>query len=220
MAFRSLDHRPHSVPEGARLRRLSAFPPATGEEPNLDEALRGLSACRACKVLPHIVVRDEQGARVGLGQRLPRWSSASGNLSPRSLRIYAYDLLDFARLVRTAASARFAEITESTLMDYVSPSTRAAAQTHSTDRESSPGHSALLLSLSHGAKKFPQAKCISSAAIPNGFPLGCGRRRPRGLPGAFASNKIGESSVPLSSEEVAKFLAKFSAPIAIWPSWA
>jgi hypothetical protein len=39
-------------------------------------------------------------------------------LSPRSLRIYAYDLLDFARWFEPRHKP-FAEITESTLVDYV-----------------------------------------------------------------------------------------------------
>src|SRR5437879_12779893 len=62
-------------------------------------------------------VRDEQGreldwANVFLdGQRLRQ-------LSPRSLRIYAYDLLDFARWFELQHRP-LAEITESTLMDYV-----------------------------------------------------------------------------------------------------
>jgi hypothetical protein len=62
-------------------------------------------------------VRDEQGreldwANVFLdGQRLRQ-------LSPRSLRIYAYDLLDFARWFELQHRL-LAEITESTLVDYV-----------------------------------------------------------------------------------------------------
>ena len=62
-------------------------------------------------------VRDNQGGELDWanafldGQRLRQ-------LSPRSLRIYAYDLLDFARWFEPQHRL-LAEITESTIVDYV-----------------------------------------------------------------------------------------------------
>ena len=57
-------------------------------------------------------------------------------------------------------------------------------------------------------KKFLSAKCISSAAIPNEFPLGCGRPLPAVARG-FRLKQDRRVIVPLSSEEVAKFWQSF-----------
>src|SRR2546421_12283702 len=91
--FRSLDHRPHSVPEGARLRRLSSFRPLPERSPTSMKLSVVYQRAVPASTSPYRV-RDEQGrervwANVFLdGQRL-------GLLSPRQLRIYAYDLVDF-----------------------------------------------------------------------------------------------------------------------------
>src|SRR6266700_1542302 len=113
--FRSLDHRPHSVPEGARLRRLSAFRPLPERSPTSMKLSVVYQPAVPASTSPYRV-RDEQGreldwANVFLdGQRLRQ-------LSPRSLRIYAYDLLDFARWFELQHRP-LAEITESTLVAY------------------------------------------------------------------------------------------------------
>ena len=102
-------------------------------------------------------VRDEQGRELDWanafldGQRIRQ-------LSACSLRIYAYDLLDFARWFELQHQP-LAEITESTLVDYVrhqleqQPKPTAQTVNH---RESSPGHSALLLSLPYRARNSRQ----------------------------------------------------------------
>src|SRR5260370_17961259 len=95
--FRGLDHRPHSVPEGARLchSRLAAFRPLPERSPTSMKLSVVYQPAVPAGTSPYRV-RDEQGreldwANVFLdGQRLLQ-------LSPRSLRIYAYDLLAFPR---------------------------------------------------------------------------------------------------------------------------
>jgi hypothetical protein len=140
-------------------------------------------------------VRDEQGRELDWanafldGQRIRQ-------LSACSLRIYAYDLLDFARWFEPQHQP-LAEITESTLVDYVR---------HQLD-----------IAFTRG-KKCPPAKCISSAAIPNGSRLAA--VGPAMLSReASASNKIGGSSCR-SLRKKSRSSGKVSAPIAIWLWWA
>ena len=86
-------------------------------------------------------------------------------LSPRSLRAYAYDLLHFARWFQDS-SRPLSGITESTLLDYVR---------HQLDQQPQPtpqtvNHrltaDSLLVSLPLRTKRFPLAIPISSASIP------------------------------------------------------
>src|SRR5437762_3787411 len=107
-------------------------------------------------------VCDEKGGEV-------EWANTFLNaqclrqLSPRSLRIYAYDLLDFARWFELQHQL-FARITESTLVEYVR---------HQLEQDPKPtpqtvnhrlGTCAAAIA-STPVKKFPPAKSTSSAAI-------------------------------------------------------
>jgi hypothetical protein len=110
-------------------------------------------------------------------------------LSPRSLRIYAYDLLDFARWFEPRHKP-FAEITESTLVDYV----RSQLEQDPKPTPQTVNHrlgTAVIASIL--GRSFLPARCISNAAI-----LNDPRSAMAGLatpsPGASASNKSGESS--------------------------
>ncbi|OLD82963.1 MAG: hypothetical protein AUF64_05725 [Chloroflexi bacterium 13_1_20CM_54_36] len=150
-------------------------------------------------------VRDEQGreldwANVFLdGQRLRQ-------LSPRSLRIYAYDLLDFARWFELQHRP-LAEITESTLMDYVR---------HQLEQQPKPTPQTVNHRLGtvrccyrfHTGQEIPAGKVHFQRRYTQRFPLGCGRRRPA-VARSFRLKQDRRVIVPLSSEEVAKFWQSF-----------
>ena len=82
-------------------------------------------------------------------------------LSPRSLRIYAYDLLDFARWL-APLNRPLAEITESTIVDYV----RHQLDAQTADGEPSPRHRALLLSLPHRARDSRRPSAFPAPLYP------------------------------------------------------
>src|ERR1700747_3607371 len=171
--FRSLDHRPERSPTAMKLSVV--YQPAVPA---------GTSPYR---------VRDEQGRELDWtnvfldGQRLRQ-------LSPRSLRIYAYDLLDFARWFE-AKHQQLTEITESTLVDYV------RHQLEQDPRPSPPtvnhrlGPCAVAIASTPGKRSRP-ARCISSAAIPSA-PRSATAGPALLSPGACASKKIAASSCPL-----------------------
>src|SRR6266853_283378 len=202
--FRSLDHRPHSVPEGARLRRLSAFRPLPERSPTSTKLSVVYQPAVPASTSPYRV-RDEQGreldwANVFLdGQRLRQ-------LSPRSLRIYAYDLLDFARWFELPHRP-LAEITESTLMDYVR---------HQLEQQPKPTPQTVNHRLGtvrccyrfHTGQEIPAGKVHFQRRYTQRFPLGCGRRRPA-VARSFRLKQDRRVIVPLSSEEVAKFWQSF-----------
>jgi len=128
-------------------------------------------------------VRDNQGGELDWanafldGQRLRQ-------LSPRSLRIYAYDLLDFARWFEPQHRP-LAEITESTIVDYVR---------HQLEQDPKPSSQ----TVNH---RFQRRYTRRS-------PLGYGRLRTtvaRGL----RLKQDRPVIVPLSAEEVAKFWQSF-----------
>src|SRR6266436_453994 len=78
--FRSLDHRPHSVPEGARLRRLSAFRPLPERSPTTMKLSVVYQPAVPASTSPYRV-RDEKGEE--LGWPTPSsMVSASGNSPP------------------------------------------------------------------------------------------------------------------------------------------
>src|SRR5256886_2229749 len=115
----------------------------------VDEALRDLSVCRACRRFPASCVR-RAGRRGRLGECFPRRSktpatfpAVAAHLRLRSPR--------FRPLVRTATSAACRD--HRVHARRICPlSTRAGSQTVPADCESSPGHGALLLSLPHRAR--------------------------------------------------------------------
>jgi hypothetical protein len=109
-------------------------------------------------------LRDEEGGELD-------WTNAFldaqclRQLSPRSLRIYAYDLLDFARWFELQHQP-LAQITESTIVNYVR---------HQLEQDPKPRPQTVNHRLGtvrccyrlYTRKRFPPTKCISSAAIQN-----------------------------------------------------
>ncbi|HVC91759.1 MAG TPA: tyrosine-type recombinase/integrase [Acidobacteriaceae bacterium] len=127
-------------------------------------------------------------------------------LSLRSLRIYAYDLLDFARWFQPQ-HRRLTEITESTLVDYVR---------HQLEQGPKPTPQTVNHRLGtvrccyrfHTGQEIPTGKEHFQRRYTKRSPLGYGRPRPaiaRGLRLRQERRVI----VPLSSEEVAKFWESF-----------
>ena len=105
-------------------------------------------------------------------------------LSPRSLRIYAYDLLDFARWFQPQHRP-LAEITESTIVDYVR---------HQLEQD--PGQE-ISADKVHFQRRYTKRS-----------PLGYGRPR-RAIAYGLRLKQDHRVIVPLSSEEVAKFWQTF-----------
>ena len=133
------------------------------------------------------------------GQRLRQ-------LSPRSLRIYAYDLLDFARWFETQHRP-LAEITESTLGDYVR---------HQLEQDPKPSPETVnhRLGTLRCCYRFHTGQEISAGQVhfqrryTKRSPLGFGRPR-RAVAWGLRLKQNRRVIVPLSSEEVAKFWQTF-----------
>ena len=150
-------------------------------------------------------VRDNQGHEL-------QWTNAFldgqclRQLSPHSLRIYAYDLLDFARWFQPQ-HLPLAEITESTLVEYVR---------HQLDRHPKPTPQTVNHRLGtvrccyrfHTGQEIPADKVHFQRRYTKRSPLGYGRPRAaiaRGLRLKQERRVI----VPLTAEEVAKFWRSF-----------
>jgi site-specific recombinase XerD len=150
-------------------------------------------------------VRDNEGGELDWanafldGQRLRQ-------LSPRSLRIYAYDLLDFARWFEPQHRP-LAEITESTIVDYVR---------HQLEQDPKPTSQTVNHRLGtvrccyrfHTGQEIPTGQVHFQRRYTRRSPLGYGRLRTtvaRGLRLKQDRRVI----VPLSAEEVAKFWQSF-----------
>jgi site-specific recombinase XerD len=150
-------------------------------------------------------VRDDKGEELD-------WANAFldgqhlRQLSPRSLRIYAYDLLDFARWFEPQHRP-LAEITESTLVDYVR---------HQLEQDPQPASQTVNHRLGavrccyrfHTGQEIPVGQVHFQRRYTKRSPLGYGRPRPaiaRGLRLKQDRRVI----VPLSAEEVAKFWQSF-----------
>ncbi len=150
-------------------------------------------------------VRDNQGGELDWanafldGQRLRQ-------LSPRSLRIYAYDLLDFARWFEPQHRP-LAEITESTIVDYVR---------HQLEQDPKPTSQTVNHRLGtvrccyrfHTGQEIPAGQVHFQRRYTRRSPLGYGRLRTtvaRGL----RLKQDRPVIVPLSAEEVAKFWQSF-----------
>jgi site-specific recombinase XerD len=127
-------------------------------------------------------------------------------LSPHSLRIYAYDLLDFARWFEPR-HLPLAEITESTLVEYVR---------HQLDRDPKPTPQTVNHRLGtvrccyrfHTGQEIPAGKVHFQRRYAKRSPLGYGRPRPAVARG-FRLRQARRIIVPLTAEEVAKFWRSF-----------
>lgn len=150
-------------------------------------------------------VRDDQDGEVG-------WANAFldgqclRQLSPRSLRIYAYDLLDFARWFEPQ-NLPLAEITESTLAEYVR---------HQLDGDPKPSPQTVNHRLGtvrccyrfHTGQEIPAGKVHLQRRYTKRSPLGYGRPRPAQAQGLRLKQER-RVIVPLTAEEVAKFWQSF-----------
>jgi integrase/recombinase XerD len=150
-------------------------------------------------------VCDENGGEIEWanafldGQRLRQ-------LSPRSLRIYAYDLLHFAHWFE-AQHQPLARITESTLVDYVR---------HQLEQNPKPTPQTVNHRLGtvrccyrfHTGQEIPVGQVHFQRRYIRRSPLGCGRPRPtiaRGLRLKQERRVI----MPLTTDEVAQFWQSF-----------
>src|SRR6516225_8888709 len=150
-------------------------------------------------------VCDENGQELGWanafldGQRIRQ-------LSPWSLRIYAYDLLDFARWFELQHRP-LAEITETTLVDYVR---------HQLEQQPKPKPQTVNHRLGtvrccyrfHTGQEIPAGKVHFQRRYTKRSPLGYGRPR-RAIARGLRLKQERRVIVPLSVEEVAKFWQSF-----------
>jgi integrase/recombinase XerD len=127
-------------------------------------------------------------------------------LSLRSLRAYAYDLLHFARWLQQAPQL-LSEITESTLLDYVR---------HQLDREPKPAPQTVNHRLGvvhclyrfHCGDEIPAGQSHFQRTYTKRSPLGYGRPR-RAVALGLRLRQPRRVVVPLSAEEVARFWHSF-----------
>jgi integrase/recombinase XerD len=127
-------------------------------------------------------------------------------LSPRSLRIYAYDLLDFARWFEPQHQP-LAQITESTLVDYVR---------HQLEQDPKPSPQTVNHRLGtvrccyrfHTGQEIPAGRVHFQRLYTKRSPLGYGRPR-RAIAQGLRLKQERRVIVPLSTEEVAKFWQSF-----------
>ena len=138
-------------------------------------------------------------------------------LSPRSLRAYAYDLLHFARWFQSQPQP-LSEITESTLLDYVRHQLSQQPQTYSANRESSLDRDSLFVSIPSRTGDPQPAIPISSA------PMRLAARSATAAPIAMwpsvsASSNLGALSSLCRPSRSPAFGQAF-APSAISPWWA
>jgi len=127
-------------------------------------------------------------------------------LSLRSLRAYAYDLLHFARWWRDP-SRSLSEIGESTVLDYVR---------HQLDQQPKPTPQTVNHRLGvldclyrfHYGREIPTGHAHFQRAIPTRSPLAYGRPRRRVARG-LRLRQARRVIVPLAAEEVARFWRSF-----------
>ena len=132
--------------------------------------------------------------------------SASANFLPDSLRIYAYDLLDFARWFEPR-HLPLAEITESTLVEYVRDQ---------LDRDPKPTPQTVNHRLGtvrccyrfHTGQEIPAGKVHFQRRYTKRSPLGYGRPHPA-IAHGLRLKQDRRVIVPLTAEEVAKFWQSF-----------
>lgn len=149
-------------------------------------------------------VLDERGQEV-------TWANAFldaqhiRQLSVRSLRAYAYDLLHFARWWRQGRS--LSEITQSTLLDYAR---------YQLDQQPKPTPQTINHRLTvlhclyrfHCGNEIPSGQAHFQRAYTTRSPLGYGRRR-RAVASGLRLKQPRRVVLPLSAEEVAQFWASF-----------
>lgn len=150
---------------------------------------------------------DEQGQEIGWantfldGQRIRQ-------LSLRSLRAYAYDLLHFARWwSEPALPLPLSEITESTLLDYVR---------HQLDQEPKPTPQTVNHRLTvirclyrfHHGQEIPAGNSHFQRIYTTRCPLGYGRPH-RAIASGLRLKQPRRVIQPLSAEQVAQFWASF-----------
>ena len=127
-------------------------------------------------------------------------------LSPRSLRAYAYDLLHFARWLQDSPRP-LSEITESTLLDYIR---------HQLDQEPKPAPQTVNHRLGvvhciyrfHCGREIPAGQSHFQRTYTKRSPLGYGRPR-RAVAWGLRLRQPRRVIVPLSADEVAKFWRSF-----------
>jgi integrase/recombinase XerD len=150
-------------------------------------------------------LRDENGRELD-------WANAFldaqrlRQLSLRSLRAYAYDLLDFARWFEPQHQP-IAEITESTLVDYVR---------HQVEQQPKPSPQTVNHRLGvvrcgyrfHTGRDIPAGQIHFQRYYRTRSPLGYGRPR-RGIAFGLRLKQDRRVIMPLSAEEVAKFWQSF-----------
>ena len=128
-------------------------------------------------------------------------------LSLRSLRAYAYDLLHFARWALTVPARPLAEITETTLLDYVG---------HQLDREPKPTPQTVNHRLGvvrclyrfHYGREIPAGQTHFQRTYTKRSPLGYGRPR-RAVAMGLRLTEPRRVIVPLPGEDVANFWRSF-----------
>jgi integrase/recombinase XerD len=127
-------------------------------------------------------------------------------LSPRSLRIYAYDLLNFARWFEPQHQP-LAQITESTIVDYVR---------HQLEQDPKPRPQTVNHRLStvrccyrfHTGQEIPAGTTHFQRRYTKRSPLGYGRPR-YAIAHGLRLKQDRRAIVPLSNEEVEKFWQSF-----------
>jgi site-specific recombinase XerD len=127
-------------------------------------------------------------------------------LSLRSLRAYAYDLLDFARWFEPQRRP-FPEITESTLVDYV----RHQLEQHPKPAPPTVNHRLTVVRCGyrfHTGRDLPSGPFHFQRSYRTRSPLGYGRPR-RALALGLRLKQDRRVIVPLAAEEVAKFWQSF-----------
>jgi integrase/recombinase XerD len=129
-------------------------------------------------------------------------------LSPRSLRAYAYDLLHFARWLQSAAKT-FVEITEATLLDYVR---------HQLNQQPQPTPQTVNHRLTvirclyrfHHGQEIPAGNSHFQRVYTTRCPVGYGRPH-RAIAFGLRIKQPRRVIQPLSAEQVAQFWASFRA---------
>ena len=127
-------------------------------------------------------------------------------LSPRSLRAYAYDLLDFARWLEPRHQP-LADMTESTLVDYV----RHQLEQHPKPTPQTVNHRLGVVRCCyrfHTGRGIPAGQVHFQRSYRTRSPLGYGRPR-RAIALGLRLKQDRRVIVPLSAEEVAKFWQSF-----------
>ena len=127
-------------------------------------------------------------------------------LSLRSLRAYAYDLLDFARWFEPQRRP-FTEITESTLVDYV----RHQLEQNSKPTPQTVNHRLTVVRCGyrfHTGRDIPAGQVRFQRSYRTRSPLGYGRPR-RAIALGLRLKQDRRVIVPLAADEVAKFWQSF-----------